>query len=47
VFSPEENICYMVGAPKVLRPRGYWGVELIILIDLALNLCPVSETEPC
>jgi hypothetical protein len=32
-----------VGAPGVLEPRGYWGVELITFTNHALNFCPVFE----
>jgi hypothetical protein len=45
VFYPKKNICCIVGAPEVLEPKGYWGIELIALTDLALNLCPNSENN--
>jgi hypothetical protein len=47
VFCLKKNTCCIVGTPKVLGPRGYWGVESIIFVDPTQNLCLVSETEPC
>jgi hypothetical protein len=36
-----------MGASKVLGPKGYWEIELIVLVVLALNFCPISEIKPC
>jgi hypothetical protein len=47
VFCHKKSICCIMGASEVLGLRGYWGVELIVRVVLALNLCLVSETEPC
>ncbi len=43
VFHFKKRTCEIVGAPGVLGPREYWGVEWIILIDLTLNLYLVFE----
>jgi hypothetical protein len=43
VFHPEERVpTAFVGAPRLLG-RGYWKIEYITLINLALNFYPVSE----
>ncbi len=47
MFCPEKNIYCIVEVMEVLGPKGYWGVELIVLVDLALNLCLISEIEQC
>jgi hypothetical protein len=43
VFYPEKNTYCIVGASEVLGLKGYWGIELIALIDFTLNLCLVSK----
>jgi hypothetical protein len=47
VFCPEKNTYYIVGTSKVLGRNGLWGVELIALINLTMNLCSIFETKPC
>jgi hypothetical protein len=47
VFCLEKNTCCIVGTLEVLGLRGYWGVELIVFANPALNICLVSETKPC
>jgi hypothetical protein len=47
VFCLEKSTCCIVGALEVLGPREYWGVKLIALVDLALNICLDSEIEAC
>jgi hypothetical protein len=42
-FQSKKNTCYIVGAPRVLGLKEYWGVEWIILTNHALNLCLVSK----
>ncbi len=34
VFCPKKSIYYIVGAPKVLGLKRFWGVELIALATL-------------
>ncbi len=37
MFCPKKSTCYIAGALEVLGPRGYWGVELIVLANPTLN----------
>jgi hypothetical protein len=47
MFCPDKSTYCIVGAVKVLGPKGFWGVELITLTDLALNFYSISERKPC
>jgi len=43
----KKSIYCIVGVMEVLGSKGYWGVELIVLAYLALNLCLTSKIEQC
>jgi hypothetical protein len=49
VLSWEEYLLHCASSKgfRVLGLRGCWEIEMIVLADLALNLCPVYEIEPC
>ncbi len=42
MLCPEKSIYCIVGASKLLGPRGYLGIELIVFTDPTLNIYPIS-----